>query len=139
MKYLLVAMVSLCAISTAFAEAPKSVLTKSEQKNVLQTIDNLCGDVWCEGDYQFEFNDFDCSAAVDGTSCALKFVMIETDYVKEKRGLSITTEKSFPVTCEFGPYKNKAEILGDQDGLAESFYDTLNDCIGEMETYLQKK
>ncbi len=139
MKHLLIALVSLCAISTAFAEAPKSVLTKSEQKDVLQTIDDMCGDVWCEGDYGYEFNDFDCSAAVDGTTCTMKFVMIKTDYVKEKRSLSISMERRFPVTCEFGPYKTKKEILGDESDLAETFWDTLNDCIGEMEQYLEKK
>jgi len=46
-------------------------LNKTQKKQVLRAIDNVCGDTWCEGDYNFRFNQLFCSTRTK--SCRMIF------------------------------------------------------------------
>jgi hypothetical protein len=46
-------------------------LCRRDEKRVLFAIDQICGDTWCEGDYNFQFRKIRCNFTL-GT-CALEF------------------------------------------------------------------
>lgn len=55
--------------ASAWAATPSGP-TREQERVVLNAIDDLCGDTWCEGDYGFEFRDFSCDAK--RASCTLQ-------------------------------------------------------------------
>lgn len=65
---LLSALVLLPTASASAAGPPGP--TRAQERLVLDAIDDLCGDTWCEGDYAFEFRDFSCDAK--RASCTLR-------------------------------------------------------------------
>lgn len=65
---LLSALVLLPSASASAAGPPGP--TRAQERLVLDAIDDLCGDTWCEGDYAFEFRDFSCDAK--RASCRLR-------------------------------------------------------------------
>ena len=58
--------------SPAGAAAPRAPydLTLHQQAVVLDLIDDVCGDTWCEGDFAFDFRRFSCSP--ETRSCTLR-------------------------------------------------------------------
>ena len=57
------------APAQAQARAPYD-LTPRQEAVVLDLIDDICGDTWCEGDYAFDFRRFECSP--EKQSCVLR-------------------------------------------------------------------
>lgn len=57
---------------TAGAAAPRAPydLTLRQEAVVLDLIDDICGDTWCEGDFAFDFRRFSCSP--ETRSCMLR-------------------------------------------------------------------
>ncbi len=46
-------------------------LSRRSEKRVLFAIDQICGDTWCEGDFNFRFERIRCNFTLG--SCALEF------------------------------------------------------------------
>ncbi|NUM88733.1 MAG: hypothetical protein HUU37_05985 [Bdellovibrionales bacterium] len=143
MKYFLMAMVALVGFDVS-ANRPVPVLDKAEQKTVLRAIDNMCSDTWCEGEYGFDFKSFDCTAAVDGTSCVLDFVIIDTEYVKMPKNSrsEARVRRQYPVSCEVGPFTKKSDLYavrgerGEYTDVPQPLLDALNECIFALEDHL---
>ena len=61
----------------------RNALSPREEKTVLNLIDNICGDTWCEGDNNFAFERLTCRAgaadAPDGGTCTLNLRLIPQD------------------------------------------------------------
>ena len=53
----------------ATTRAPYDLLPRQEAV-VLDLIDDICGDTWCEGDFAFDFRRFECSP--ERQSCTLR-------------------------------------------------------------------
>jgi len=140
MRYILIAMIALAGFN-ASANRPVLVLDKAEQKTVLTAINNICGDTWCEGDYNFDFQSFACFANADGTNCELNFVIIDTEYVKMPKNSrsEARVKRMFPVSCEVGPFTKKSDFFtqrGQYTDVAQPLLDTLNECIFALEEHL---
>ena len=71
----LVAATLLIVVSVGLLAAPAAAdprpyrLTSWQERDVLRLIDDLCGDIWCEGDHAFRFQRFSCHTKRGG--CAL--------------------------------------------------------------------
>ena len=64
---------SLVGIGAAPADAQERApydLTRRQEAVVLDLIDDICGDTWCEGDFAFDFRRFHCSP--EQRSCVLR-------------------------------------------------------------------
>ena len=61
------------ALSSEYLPALEGLSNKTLEQLLLARIDSLCGDTWCEGDYNYDFVALRCGA--DG--CTLKFIMKE--------------------------------------------------------------
>ena len=58
MKFLITLLLAFISLST-FASV-NNHLTPVEEKGLLKSIDNICGDTWCEGDFNYNFVEVRC-------------------------------------------------------------------------------
>lgn len=139
MKILLV--IGLILSSTAFAARTPNVITDKEAKEVLQELDNICGDSWCEGDYGYSFHNFSCSGSVTNATCELEFEMISSIGVKSsEKDTEITTKRVYPVTCSMSGLKREdiVSVEGNNISYGETLYEKVSLCISDMEEYIRK-
>ena len=102
----------------------KELLTVTQRDEVIRTIDNACGDSWCEGDYNFKFSDFNCDKAT--STCDLSFNFIKND--KE------TNEVYSPLKiCHIHNITDFKQIKESKFSLNQNFYDELSNCISTLE------
>lgn len=115
----------LMLISSLTAFTSERLLTPAQEKKVLRTIDDLCGDTWCEGDYNFRFNSFTCEKTT--STCELNFQFIKTDDEGEKETYSPEQ------VCRFENIKKFQQLMDGQWSLNEDFYSAVSECIWEKE------
>lgn len=118
-------------------------LTYEEEKLALQQIDNICGDTWCEGDYDFGFDRLRCLK--EQGVCLLEFRMIERSFSQDDREVVSETdtyqaaknpsEKHHAVECQIAGITEFSQIVTD-DRLNDEFYQTLTNCISDLESSL---
>lgn len=120
MKQIILMLTLLIASSTLFANESNELLSPKERNEVLRSIDDVCGDTWCEGDYNFKFINFSCDKIAK--SCDLSFHFIKSD--------EQSVETYSPVqVCHFQNITNFKQIKDNNFSLNESFYEELTDCI----------
>ena len=102
--------------------------TKIERSQVVQAIDNICADSWCEGNYNYKFIDFVCNKGDE--SCDLIFQFISVDNEVEKI--------SAPQFCHFLNIEKMEQVLDVNKNLNMDFYDSLNSCISNLEDEFDK-
>lgn len=114
----------LVATSTTFASTTTELFSTAERKEVVRAIDDVCGDTWCEGEYNFKFNDFTCDKNTH--TCELNFQFIRSDNAE--------VETFSPVqVCRFEHIKEFNQVMDTKYSLAPNFYDSVSDCIAEKE------
>jgi hypothetical protein len=117
----------ICALlttTTTFAANTNDIFSKAKLEEVLKDIDSVCSDSWCEGDYNFKFNQLSCSKA--NKSCALAFQFIKTDEQE--------VETYSPVqVCKFENITNFKQLKDNKYGLNDKFYEDITDCISTLE------
>ena len=116
------------ASTSSFANSSKELFTAAQRKEVVRAIDDVCGDTWCEGDFNFQFNDFSCDKKT--FACELNFQFIKSDN---------TVKGTFsPVQiCRFENIKEFNQVMDTKYSLADSFYEALTDCISEKEDHIE--
>ncbi len=127
--------------------APKQWLTENQKSDVLMVIDNICGDTWCEGDFNFSFNEVNCWLPSGECSVELELIWYLFDNEYNEIG-----EKRYPVTCELSGLTKISQMVEMQritnyndnttylyPSIADPLYDKMTDCITEKEdeTYEQ--
>ena len=90
MKYSLLIFSSFFITSLSIASTTArstDIFTESQKETVVKAIDNICGDTWCEGDYDFKFNQFACNKK--SSECELTFQFIERSDDKTVKELNL--------------------------------------------------
>lgn len=110
-----------------------NTLSEKQESIVLTSIDNICGDTWCEGDFNFDFYSLECSAETN--SCTLEADLIEYTYSGDD--YSDEKEIRYPSKCTIEGYSSFDSMLEDKDtrwpDLAWDFYEAVTDCVTTME------
>jgi hypothetical protein len=90
-----------------------SSLDPALAQEVLTQIDNACGDSWCESDFNFTFDSFECDFTLK--QCTLGFRL----YPLDRQDLL-----SSPQTCTLGPVASATDLLhGILEGILDGTYD----------------
>jgi hypothetical protein len=96
-------------------------LTPAEEGDILRTIDTVCGDVWCEGDFDYRFKRLVCDFGAE--RCTLLAVV-----------LPVGADKAYPRACRIRGLAEVSDLSG-QDGtgstLTPAFYEKVDACIGK--------
>jgi hypothetical protein len=116
-----VAMATVSAVSAPPPSAP--LLSEREADEVRTAIDNICGDSWCESDFNFVFDGFGCDFGRQ--ECRLTFRLHPLD----RNDLM-----SKPQICVLGPVDSARDLAnweadGTASSLTESFYEKVDGCL----------
>lgn len=119
----------LCLFITSQSFAANS-LTRSEEFNILNELEYICGDTWCGGDFNFAFNEIKCD--FESKSCELLFEYINEVYNYETDEL--IKEERVEVTCNLTGIENYNGIISNtrnRGTLVDSFYYDVTDCFSD--------
>lgn len=119
---------SLFLASSIYAKDSNQLFTKKQNEQVLREIDNICGDTWCEGEYNFEFINFSCKKST--LSCELDFKFVKID----ERDNNIYSQIQ---SCEFENITKFTQLIDASGDLTEVFYHNVSSCIHELEENVQ--
>jgi hypothetical protein len=123
MKFVLLCIV-LFSTPVLFAKVKGDFLSPVERSEVIRSIDDVCGDTWCEGDYNFKFNNFSCNFREK--NCDLTFYFIKSD----DQDVEIYSPLQ---VCHFDNITSIKHIRNNRFSLNENFYDKITECIGMLE------
>jgi hypothetical protein len=134
MKYLVAAFffLSIFAVASQASEgagfargasraASDEFLTLKQKQTVLQAIDNVCGDTWCEGDNSYRFESIDCSSREGRCQVGIRIVP--------------PGKAEIGARCSYAAHAY-SDLVDDQETfvtLNDKFYSSLTDCIGDAE------
>jgi hypothetical protein len=121
----LIVLLLLAVSLNVHATSPMNGMSEDQRAIVLKTIDNRCGDTWCEGDYEYDFNTF----TQNKLGHILNFKMRLRDSVPWHK-----------VSCQLSGRSFRAYIeqTGSQYELVDTASEELNDCISDLEAKLNK-
>ncbi|HTQ05430.1 MAG TPA: hypothetical protein VMI54_16315 [Polyangiaceae bacterium] len=109
----------------------RNALTPAEEKTALALIDGICGDTWCDGDYDFRFDALRCGTA--SRSCALTLEILPREGVASAKG-------DYHRTCLTGDFDGFASLVdtapSGYQSLDQDYYFALTDCISTLEANL---
>ncbi len=108
---------AILAFLVIFGVQAQEFLTQDQKEIALWKIDTICSDTWCEGDYNFKFNQINCD--IKSKVCAVDMTMFEEGFC-------------YSTTCRIPDISNFLDIVVKQE-LNDRFYDKLSDCILEEE------
>jgi hypothetical protein len=106
-----------------------SALKPAQAKTVLRLVDTICGDTWCDGDYDFGFRRISCDKPAH--TCTL------TLQIFPRAGVS-TAQKSYWRSCKTTGFKGFSSLVtsaaNGYQALNSDYYDALTECIMRIET-----
>ncbi len=109
----------------------KNALTAAQQKTALKLIDDICGDTWCDGDYNFGFRLISCAKAAH--TCTLTLQAFPLPGVP-------ASQKSYWRSCKTSGFTNFASLVttapSGYQSLNQDYYDALTECIQHIEANL---
>lgn len=117
-------------------ELKRNALSRQQEAQALQLIDDICGDTWCEGDHNFRFDRLECqkSCGHAAGSCKLTFRIFSYD-------TDIDTGPTYVRSCEtrgFTGYPSLVQTQGSYASLAPDYYSALTECISRVERQLPR-
>jgi hypothetical protein len=152
MKYLLMMAMLLSAAANA------NDLSKLQASELETELDNICGDTWCEGDFNWRFENAKCDFAKE--SCTIDLTLEESVYYEDEEPglfdeLYISEIQKFPgvsedegyyggpvniwtKTCKMTGMKSAADVLEGEYSYSERTYEIVTDCISDMEDEFYK-
>ena len=108
-----------------------NALSPAQSKTVLRLIDTICGDTWCDGDYDFGFRRLTCSRA--GQTCTLTLQAFPIEGVP-------ASQKSYWRACKTPGFTGFSSLVNTApngyQSLTDDYYDVLSECISRVESNL---
>jgi len=101
-------------------KADRASLTSAQQTIVLKAIDDICGDTWCEGDFNFEFKRLACDFSAKRCTLSANVITYDTPAKKYPRACRMTGITSF---------SSMVTKVGSYYELKQPFFDKVSTCI----------
>lgn len=110
----------------------KNALTAAQAKTTLQLIDDICGDTWCSGDYNFGFRRLTCAQAAH--TCTLTLQVFPREGVP-------SSAPSYWRSCKTSGFTGFASLVNTApngyQSLQSDYYDALTECVFRIEEHLR--
>lgn len=156
MKYFL--LLTLTAFIASANDGANNHLTEWEKQNLLTSIDNICADTWCEGDYDWGFEELRCD--FENAECFIDLTLKDVTYIgsqKEhdqyfsKKNKSIRRRLQerisvyfevegrealilYPNTCKITQIATKEDLFfKNPSDYTPRLYESVSECISSME------
>ena len=118
----------------ACASVNATNLPADQANNVLNEIDNICGDTWCEGDFDYSFDDFKCDLEKGTCELDFQYIWYEFDENYDEPTETIYVEHSCTIEGVFGYDEMIETSRNGWDSLVWEFYEKVSDCISDGES-----
>lgn len=112
--FLVIAAISIIQPSTLLATSNNNISSDLESE-VLQQFDDICGDTWCEGEYDYRFEKFSCNFNIK--TCTLNYHILGH-------------KKQLPFQCSFTGINHTQNFILDN---WMSIYEQMNLCNSDNE------
>ena len=110
----------------------RNALTAAQAKTTLKLIDDICGDTWCSGDYNFGFRRLICAKAAH--TCTLTLQVFPREGVP-------SSARSYWRSCKTSGFTGFASLVNTApngyQSLHGDYYDALTECIFRIEDNLR--
>jgi hypothetical protein len=110
----------------------QSALTKPQSKTVLKVVDDICGDTWCSGDYDFGFRRVTCNAHAE--TCTLVFQLFPREGVA-------SALPSYWRSCKTHGFTGFDSLVttapNGYQSIDQDYYDALTECVSRIEAKLR--
>lgn len=100
----------------------QELFSPEQNEQIVRAIDYICGDIWCEGYYDYKFIDISCDKAKQ--ECDLKF------HFKESFDNNIVYSPE--QICHIQGISSFDQVMRDEQYLQFGFIDKLNNCFEEL-------
>lgn len=101
----------------------EELFSPQENARVFGAIDYICGDIWCEGFYEYKFDKFSCDKK--SNKCELSFQFIE--YLDNNRRAYSPMQ-----VCKIDGIYALDQVIKEDGYLEFEFIDKLSSCFGEL-------
>lgn len=121
----------------SFAGAPSKAKVSGEEK-VRKAIDDICGDTWCEGDFQFKFNtvSFDKKTLETTVNFTMTPYIDSENLAESETSAATIVNTNYSVQCVIKGFADAALIVKSNGSLDETFYSSVSDCVNTLESAL---
>lgn len=122
---ILIVLLMLVLGSVAHAENPgrEELFSPQENNRIVRAVDYICGDIWCEGYYDYKFIDLSCDK--NNHDCDLRFQFKES--FDDRR-----VELSPVQVCHVDGIYSFDQVMRDERYLNFEFINKLNGCFEEL-------
>jgi hypothetical protein len=111
------------AVETRVEALSANALSPAQTKTALKLIDDICGDTWCSGDYNFAFRRLTCSRVAK--TCTLTLQVFPREGVASR-------ERSYWRSCKTAGFQGFASLVDTSSSgyqsLDQTYYDALTEC-----------
>ena len=118
-------------VRSSTEDLSKNALSAAQAKTTLKLIDDICGDTWCDGDYDFGFRRLVCSKSAK--TCTLTLQVFPRDGVA-------SSARSYWRSCKTSEYTGFASLVNTSasgyQSLQDDYYDALTECMFHIEQNL---
>lgn len=108
----------------------KNDLTAKQAKLVVDELNDVCGDTWCEGDYSWDFSKIVCDFGKKTCTFTVKITDPGTDD-------STKDDKVYWRSCKVAGVPGFTSMIdtaaNGYQSLNETFYDKIDACVGKLE------
>ncbi len=108
-----------------------NALSAAQTKTALRLIDTICGDTWCDGDYDFRFRRLTCNTV--SKTCTLTLQAFPVEGV-------LSSKRSYWRSCKTPGFTGFASLVGTAangyQSLNGDYYDALTECMMRIEPNL---
>ncbi|MDD4976755.1 MAG: hypothetical protein PHY93_20535 [Bacteriovorax sp.] len=101
----------------------EELFSPQENARVYNAINYICGDIWCEGYYEYKFLDLSCDK--NGHQCDLSFKFIES--INDRQVIYSPVQ-----VCHIDEIYSLDQMIKEDDYLQFEFIDKLSDCFGDL-------
>jgi hypothetical protein len=113
-------------------ELTKNALSPTQAKTTLELIDDICGDTWCDGDYDFGFRRLTCAKAAH--TCTLTLQVFPRDGV-------VSSATSYWRSCKTTGFTGFQSLVSTApsgyQSLQSDYYDALTECMSRIQENLR--
>lgn len=104
-------------------------------EKILSELNMICGDTWCEGDLQFNFEKLNCNYEAQSTFGQKKGLCVLEFSFAEQGASSKKTKKG---SCTLIGYSSPDSIKGNHtnsysSGISDGLYEEISDCLSAWE------
>ncbi len=108
----------------------------TQENQVLRAIDDICGDTWCEGSFNYRFQRVEVDQAKKRAEVLFEMstdVSYSFQIASEKPVRAQVLNQSFAVSCQIEGISEPSDMLSGTHSLRWDVYISLNDCISSLE------